>query len=54
MDRKTHVRFSGGCARATAHGYPTHLPLTYANRLPESGRCEGQHRDVAEIQIYCL
>ena len=21
MDRKTHVRFLGGCARATAHGY---------------------------------
>jgi hypothetical protein len=23
MDRKTHVRFLGGCARVTAHGYPT-------------------------------
>ena len=28
MDRKTHVRFSGGYARATAHGYPTNLTLT--------------------------
>jgi len=27
MDRKTHVRFLGGCARATAHGYPTNQPL---------------------------
>jgi len=23
MDRKTHVRFLGGHARVTAHGYPT-------------------------------
>ena len=29
MDRKTHVRFSGGHARATAHGYPTQGTFAY-------------------------
>ena len=36
MDRKTHVRFSGGCARATAHGYPTIQSFDAGICLPDS------------------
>ena len=37
MDRKTHVRFSGGCARATAHGYPTKETVAPMNWIPYNG-----------------